>query len=68
MPELIDRARERAHGLLHVEIERLEALREINPNVREEEINFFRSMELRVDEMLETAHPRLDALRVLVTV
>ncbi|MGD9296754.1 MAG: RNA polymerase-associated protein RapA [Chromatiales bacterium] len=68
MPELIDRARERARGLLHVEIERLEALRDINPNVREEEISFFRDMELRVDGMLESAHPRLDALRVLVTV
>ena len=67
MPELIDKARERAHRLLHVEIERLEALRDINPNVREEEISFFRDMELRVDEMLESAHPRLDALRVLVT-
>ena len=67
MPELIDKARERAQKLLHVEIERLEALREINPNVREEEIRFFRDMELRVDAMLESAHPRLDALRVLVT-
>jgi ATP-dependent helicase HepA len=68
MPELLDKARERAHGLLHVEIERLEALQVINPNVREEEINFFRDMEVRVDGMLESAHPRLDALRVLVTV
>ena len=67
MPELIDKARERAHGLLHVEIERLEALRDINPNVREEEITFFRDMLLRVDAMLENARPRLDALRVLVT-
>jgi ATP-dependent helicase HepA len=67
MPELIDKARERAHGLLHVEIERLEALRDINPNVREEEITFFRDMQLRVDAMLESARPRLDALRVLVT-
>ena len=67
MPELVGKTRERAHRLLHVEIERLEALRDINPSVREEEIDYFRQIELRVDEMLESARPRLDALRVLVT-
>jgi ATP-dependent helicase HepA len=52
---------------LHVEIERLEALQGINPNVREEEIDYFRKMVMRVDEILGNAHPRLDALRVLIT-
>ena len=67
LPGLLDEARERAHRLLHVEIERLEALQGINPNVREEEIDYFRQMVMRVDEILGNAHPRLDALRVLIT-
>ncbi|MGD8556695.1 MAG: RNA polymerase-associated protein RapA, partial [Chromatiales bacterium] len=68
MPDLIAAARERANSLLHVEIERLEALRGINPNVREDEIEYFREIQMRVDGILGNAHARLDALRVLVTV
>ncbi|MEJ2308771.1 MAG: RNA polymerase-associated protein RapA [Gammaproteobacteria bacterium] len=67
MPGLIAAAQARAHRLLHVEIERLEALQCINPNVREEEIDFFRQLESRVNAMLDSAHMRLDAVRVLVT-
>ena len=51
-----------------VEIERLEALKRINPSVRDEEIAYFRQLETRVETMLGGAHMRLDALRVLVTV
>jgi hypothetical protein len=43
-------------------------LRGINPNVREDEIEYFREIQMRVDGILGNAHARLDALRVLVTV
>jgi ATP-dependent helicase HepA len=68
LPQLIADAQARAHRLLHVEIERLEALKRINPSVRDEEIAYFRQLETRVETMLGGAHMRLDALRVLVTV
>lgn len=68
MPALLESARTRAEKLLHVEIERLEALKAINPNVREEELSFFRELDEHVKAMLDSAHVRLDAVRVIVTV
>ncbi len=65
-PALISRAREQStRSLLH-EIDRLRALARVNPNVREEEIEF---MEMQLEALtiaLDSASFRLDALRVVV--
>lgn len=52
--------------LLQGEIERLLDLQQANPNIRDEEIVFFREELQRVEEALQSASPRLDALRVIV--
>ena len=65
-PELLDNARQQSRQILEKEINRLKALRRINPNVRSEEIEF---MELQLDALtaaLDAASFRLEALRVIV--
>jgi len=65
-PELLDNARQQSRQILEKEINRLKALRRINPNVRGEEIEF---MELQLDAVtaaLDAASFRLEALRVIV--
>ncbi len=65
-PAIIREARDNAHNLLQQEINRLESLRQVNPNIRDEEIEFFSSLIASVDIVLESTQPRLDALRVIV--
>ncbi len=65
-PEIIASAHRGTGELLSREIDRLEALRKVNPNVREAEVEFFREQWRALDQALETATPRLDALRVIV--
>ncbi|MCI0654963.1 MAG: RNA polymerase-associated protein RapA [Methylococcaceae bacterium] len=50
------------------EINRLQALSWVNPNVRQEEIDFFREQLAHVRELIDSAPLRLDALRVLIAV
>jgi ATP-dependent helicase HepA len=65
-PEIIARAHRDTGALLSREIDRLEALRKVNPNVREAEVEFYREQWRALDLALETAVPRLDAARVIV--
>ncbi len=65
-PQLIDKARKQSRQALELEINRLKALRRVNPNVRDEEINF---MELQLEALataFDAAGFRLEALRVIV--
>ncbi|MGH8475706.1 MAG: RNA polymerase-associated protein RapA, partial [Methylococcales bacterium] len=50
------------------EINRLKALSRVNPNVRQEEIDFFRQQLAHVREMIDSAPLRLDALRVMIAI
>ncbi|MBT4076283.1 MAG: hypothetical protein HOE78_06835, partial [Gammaproteobacteria bacterium] len=50
------------------EINRLVALQSINPNVRDEEIEFFENQLKLVSEQIDVANIRLDAIRVLVAI
>jgi ATP-dependent helicase HepA len=59
-------ANERAQAQLGGEIERLEALRHINPNVRPAEIDALRAMAVALDEALPRTRVRLDSLRLVV--
>ena len=65
-PALLDEARGNVQALLQGEIKRLEALRQVNPNIREEEIDFFTSLLSSVNVVLDATQPRLDALRIIV--
>lgn len=66
MPALIAQTGNQAKEMLNAEIERLKALSMVNPNVRTEEIHFFEKNLQDVTQALDTAHFRLDAIRILV--
>ena len=65
-PEIQTSARQQSRQTLDTEINRLRALRQINPNVRDEEIDFFERQQEMLDQLLASASLRLDALRVIV--
>jgi ATP-dependent helicase HepA len=65
-PEILASAHQRSRQTLEREVKRLRALRQINPNVRNEEIEFFERQQATLDQVLDAAKLRLDALRVIV--
>ena len=66
-PTIIDAAHKQVSSALSKEINRLKALQRINPNIRKEEVEFFETQLTALSQALETASPRLDAIRVVVT-
>ncbi|MCI0505450.1 MAG: RNA polymerase-associated protein RapA [Gammaproteobacteria bacterium] len=66
-PAILANARQHTRELLQREINRLKALQQVNPNVRNEEIEYFEHQHRGVIDALESAVPRLDALRVIVS-
>lgn len=68
MPEKLAQAQRAAQQALNKEIERLLALQTINPNVRDEEVDFFRQQLQLVEQQIAQANLRLDAVRVLVAI
>ena len=66
-PAIIDRAHAKASEILTREINRLKALQQVNPNVRDEEIAFFEQQLQALTQLLDATRLRLDALRVIVT-
>jgi ATP-dependent helicase HepA len=53
--------------MVNSEIARLKALRQINPNVRNEEIEFFIRQLQALTLAFDSARVRLDALRVIIS-
>ncbi len=53
---------------LETEADRLKALQQVNPNVRDEEIHYFVDQSERLRQVMQSAKLRLDALRVIVTI
>jgi len=49
------------------EIDRLRALRQVNPNVRDEEIEYLERQQELITGILESATLRLDAVRVIIS-
>jgi ATP-dependent helicase HepA len=66
-PAILAEAHAHTRQTLQGEIERLRALQTVNPNVRDEEIVFFEKQSQALMRVLESATPRLDAQRVIVT-
>jgi ATP-dependent helicase HepA len=64
-PQLIENAHQQSSVILLREINRLQALRQINPNIRDEEIEFFQSQLTSLSDVLDNANMRLDSLRVI---
>ena len=67
LPDIRTAALDQAKDILEGEINRLKALRRINPNVRPEEIDHMETRYQTVTDALQSATLRLDAVRVIVT-
>jgi ATP-dependent helicase HepA len=65
-PALLVAAHAQSQQLLGKEIQRLEVLARLNPNVRKEETEFLELQQEAVTAALDSATLRLDAMRVLV--
>jgi ATP-dependent helicase HepA len=63
---LIEAAKTEADEKLSAELSRLEALRAVNPNIRDDELSAIESNRQQVLESLSQAGWRLDALRLIV--
>ena len=53
--------------IMTVELKRLAALRKVNPNVRQEEIDQMKSNALELNASIQACRHRLDSSRVIVT-
>ena len=62
----IENAHQQTRQALLREINRLKALKQINPNVRDEEIAYFENLWQALNDAISSARPRLDAVRVVV--
>jgi len=66
-PEILEQTHAQTKSTLLKEVDRLKALRLVNPNVRDEEVAFFEGQWKALEQVLDSVVPRLDALRVIVT-
>ncbi len=64
--KLLEQAQQHASETLSIEINRLNALSKVNPNIRAEEINYFEKQLSMLTEVIDGANIRLDAVRVIV--
>ncbi|NOY15533.1 MAG: RNA polymerase-associated protein RapA [Gammaproteobacteria bacterium] len=67
-PDILSQAHQQSGGILMREINRLKALKQINPNIRDEEIEFFERQLTALHEVLDSASLRLDSLRVIISI
>lgn len=67
VPAQLAAAQQHGQQALEREINRLKALQRHNPNVRDEEIQFFEQQLQALTEALSHSTPRLDAVRVIIT-
>ncbi|MGB5396764.1 MAG: hypothetical protein WBN96_06410, partial [Gammaproteobacteria bacterium] len=65
-PEILQAAHANAENILSTEFNRLKALRQVNPNVREDEIVFYQGQLKSLNTLIDATRLRLDALRVIV--
>ena len=68
VPQIIQRAKERTRQSLGKEIDRLAALRRINPNIRDDEVDYLITQQEHFLQALRKAVVRLDAVRILVAI
>ena len=68
LPALIEQAQLRSRERLEGEVSRLQALQQVNPAIRDEEIQYFTDQISLADEYLQRATLEIQAIRVLITV
>jgi ATP-dependent helicase HepA len=62
----IEQAQSKMQGTLESEIERLEQLAEINPNIRQDEIDYLGRTRMELGSYIRRASSRLDAIRIII--
>jgi len=68
VPGLVEAAKQRSEAVLGRELDRLNALQQINANVRDDEIEFYRDQLKQFEAALDNAKLRLDAMRVIIAI
>ncbi|MFC1777456.1 RNA polymerase-associated protein RapA [Pseudomonadota bacterium] len=63
---IVDHANEQMQNLQQSELKRLQALAEVNPNIRQEEIDYLLAETIELQHYLDSSHIKLEALRVAV--
>ncbi len=66
-PAILHKAHRQAAQMLSKEIDRLIMLSKVSKNVRDEEIDYFKKQLLALNNALDSANLRLDALRIIIT-
>jgi len=66
-PAFLQEAQTRSEAMLNKEINRLKALQQVNPNVRDDEVQFFEDQLAALTQAIKDAHLRLDAVRVIIS-
>ncbi|PHY61152.1 RNA polymerase-associated protein RapA [Shewanella xiamenensis] len=64
--ELVAQAREKMTSQLTGELERLESLKAVNPNIREEELEYLRNQMQELSTYLDASQLQLDAIRMVL--
>lgn len=67
IPDIIDASGQRMLTTMTTELKRIAALRKVNPNVRQEELDQIKANALEMNACIQSANLRLDAVRVIVT-
>jgi ATP-dependent helicase HepA len=67
MKEIVKQASENMRIKQAAELERLVSLAKVNPNIRQEEIDYLEATATRVDEFMQHAQLKLDAVRVAIS-
>ncbi|MDA7747310.1 RNA polymerase-associated protein RapA, partial [Psychromonas sp.] len=67
MSEVIDEAKQTMQHTLQQERSRLLALKAVNPNIREEEIQYLRDQQTNFEQILDNTQLKLDAVRFIVS-
>ncbi|MDH4020718.1 MAG: RNA polymerase-associated protein RapA [Xanthomonadales bacterium] len=65
-PSIVDAAKTHMQKLQQTELRRLQALAEVNPNIRQEEIDYLVAETSELEHHLDSTHLKLEALRVAV--
>jgi len=67
-PVIVEASSKRMLDAMTLELKRLAALRKVNPNVRQEELDQMKDSALKMHECIQAGRHRLDSVRVIVTV
>ena len=67
MPLIMDQVKEDLHQKVGNELDRLISLKKVNPNIREEEVNYYLQLQGLIDKRLAESKLRLDAIRIVIT-